>query len=92
MLGVLAADRGPKILVGDFNAEATAPELAPLWERLRDAAPDGGGTYPAINPVKRIDLVTVSFDIKVRGARTVATDASDHRPVVTDLKVHRRGR
>lgn len=25
MLDVLAADRGPKILVGDFNAEATAP-------------------------------------------------------------------
>lgn len=91
MLDVLAADRGPKILVGDFNAEATAPELAPLWERLRDAAPDGGGTYPAVDPVKRIDLVTVSPDIRVTGARTVATEASDHRPVVTDLKVRRRG-
>lgn len=91
MLGVLAADRGPKVLVGDFNAEATAPELAPLWERLRDAAPDGGGTYPASDPVKRIDLVTVSPDIRVAGARTVATEASDHRPVVTDLKVRRRG-
>ncbi|PWI07556.1 metal-dependent hydrolase [Streptomyces sp. NWU339] len=92
MLEVLAADRGPKILVGDFNAEATAPELAPLWQRLRDAAPDGGGTYPAVDPAKRIDLVTVSPDITVSGAREVATDASDHRPVVTDLKLHRRGR
>ncbi|MGJ3562235.1 endonuclease/exonuclease/phosphatase family protein [Streptomyces sp. INA 01156] len=35
MLEALAADHGPKILVGDFNAEATAPELAPLWRRLR---------------------------------------------------------
>ncbi|MGC0372854.1 endonuclease/exonuclease/phosphatase family protein [Streptomyces sp. SAI-229] len=92
MLGVLAADRGPKILVGDFNAEASAPELAPLWERLRDAAPDAGGTYPAADPVKRIDLVTVSPGIRVTGARTVATEASDHRPVVTDLEVRRRGR
>ncbi|MFC8366791.1 MULTISPECIES: endonuclease/exonuclease/phosphatase family protein [unclassified Streptomyces] len=91
MLGVLAADRGPKVLVGDFNAEATAPELAPLWERLRDAAPDAGGTYPATDPVKRIDLITVSPGIRVTGARTVATEASDHRPVVTDLRVHRRG-
>ncbi|MFF6813676.1 endonuclease/exonuclease/phosphatase family protein [Streptomyces sp. NPDC012403] len=91
MLGVLAADRGPKVLVGDFNAEATAPELAPLWERLRDAAPDAGGTYPAIDPVKRIDLITVSPGIRVTGARTVATEASDHRPVVTDLRVRRRG-
>ncbi len=39
MLDVLAADRGPKVLVGDFNAEASAPELAPLWRELRDAAP-----------------------------------------------------
>ncbi|MGY3200038.1 endonuclease/exonuclease/phosphatase family protein [Streptomyces sp. TE5632] len=92
MLEVLAADRGPKILVGDFNAEAKAPELAPLWQRLRDAAPDGGGTYPAVDPVKRIDLVTVSPGITVTGAHEVATDASDHRPVVTDLKLHRRGR
>lgn len=92
MLGVLAADRGPKVLVGDFNAEATAPELAPLWERLRDAAPDAGGTYPATDPVKRIDLITVSPGIRVTGARTVATEASDHRPVVTDLRVRRHGR
>ncbi|MDT0394875.1 MULTISPECIES: endonuclease/exonuclease/phosphatase family protein [Streptomyces] len=90
MLGVLAADRGPKVLVGDFNAEATAPELAPLWQRLRDAAPGAGPTYPAIEPVKRIDLVTVSPDVRLTGARTVATDASDHRPVVADLLV--RGR
>ncbi|MFI2376235.1 endonuclease/exonuclease/phosphatase family protein [Streptomyces sp. NPDC018964] len=92
MLGVLAADRGPKVLVGDFNAEASAPELAPLWERLRDTAPDAGGTYPATDPVKRIDLITVSPGIRVTGARTVATEASDHRPVVTDLEVRGRGR
>ncbi|GGW46553.1 endonuclease/exonuclease/phosphatase family protein [Streptomyces griseoloalbus] len=91
MLDVLAADRGPKILVGDFNAEATAPELAPLWQRLRDTAPDGGGTYPALDPVKRIDFVTVSPDVTVVGARTVASEASDHRPVVTDLTLRRRG-
>ncbi|MEF9901737.1 endonuclease/exonuclease/phosphatase family protein [Streptomyces sp. P9-A2] len=92
MLDVLAADRGPKILIGDFNAEATAPELAPLWQRLRDADPDGGGTYPAVAPIKRIDLVAASFDITVAGAEAVAAEASDHRPVVTDLRVPRRGR
>ncbi|QKV98533.1 endonuclease/exonuclease/phosphatase family protein [Streptomyces sp. NA02536] len=92
MLEVLAADRGPKVLVGDFNAEATAPELSPLWGRLRDAAPAAGPTYPAAEPVKRIDLITVSPGIGVRDARTVATEASDHRPVVADLAIHRRGR
>ncbi|MGW9498970.1 endonuclease/exonuclease/phosphatase family protein [Streptomyces prasinus] len=92
MLDVLAVDRGPKILVGDFNAEAAAPELASLWQRLRDADPDGGGTYPAADPVKRIDLVAVSSGITVTGAEAVATEASDHRPVVTDLRIRRRGR
>ncbi|MER5843325.1 endonuclease/exonuclease/phosphatase family protein [Streptomyces prasinus] len=92
MLDVLAADRGPKILVGDFNAEAAAPELTSLWQRLRDADPDGGGTYPAADPVKRIDLVAVSSGITVTGAEAVATEASDHRPVVTDLRIRRRGR
>ncbi|MGY0065425.1 endonuclease/exonuclease/phosphatase family protein [Streptomyces sp. QTS137] len=92
MLDVLAADRGSKVLAGDFNAEATAPELAPLWRKLRDADPAGGGTYPAAGPAKRIDLVAVSRDITVTGAEAVPTEASDHRPVVTDLRVHRRGR
>ncbi|MFJ7103703.1 MULTISPECIES: endonuclease/exonuclease/phosphatase family protein [Streptomyces] len=92
MLDVLADDRGPGILVGDFNAEPSAPELAPLWQTLRDAAPDAGPTYPAIAPRKRIDLITVSHGITVTGARTHATDASDHRPVVADLRLPREGR
>lgn len=92
MLDILADDRGPKILVGDFNAEPSAPELAPLWHTLRDAAPDAGLTYPAVAPQKRIDLITVSEGITVTGARTHATDASDHRPVVADLRLPRKDR
>ncbi|MFI9338594.1 endonuclease/exonuclease/phosphatase family protein [Streptomyces althioticus] len=92
MLGILADDRGPSVLVGDFNAEPSAPELAPLWHTLRDAAPDAGLTYPAIAPQKRIDLITVSDGITVTGARTHAADASDHRPVVADLRLPRGGR
>ncbi|WP_202552533.1 endonuclease/exonuclease/phosphatase family protein [Streptomyces sp. SID8352] len=92
MLDVLAEDTGPKVLVGDFNAEPGAAELAPLWRRLRDAAPDAGPTYPALGPVKRVDLVAVSPGVTVTGARTVATAASDHRPVVVDLTVRHRGR
>ncbi|MFE9611661.1 endonuclease/exonuclease/phosphatase family protein [Streptomyces sp. NPDC006012] len=92
MLGILAADSGPKILVGDFNADATAPELARLWGPLADAAPNGGKTYPAVDPVSRIDLVTVSSGISVTGVREAVTTASDHRPVVADLLVRRHGR
>jgi endonuclease/exonuclease/phosphatase family metal-dependent hydrolase len=82
-----------QILVGDFNAEPDAPELAPLWTGLRDAGPaTGPGTYPARNPEKRIDFVTVSRDgAVVRDVTVPATLASDHRPVVADLSL-RRGR
>ncbi|CAM5447058.1 MULTISPECIES: endonuclease/exonuclease/phosphatase family protein [Streptomyces] len=92
MLGVLAADSGPKVLLGDFNAEPDAPELARLWGPLADAAPGGGKTYPAVEPVRRIDLVTVSPDVTVTAAHESGTTASDHRPVVADLLLHRGAR
>ncbi|HEX6498168.1 MAG TPA: endonuclease/exonuclease/phosphatase family protein [Micromonosporaceae bacterium] len=90
-LRILAADSGPKVLVGDLNAQPGAPELAALWQDLRDTAPGGANTYPAIDPVKRIDVISVSPDITVVGTHTLATVASDHRPVVADLLLHQRG-
>ncbi|WP_030752088.1 endonuclease/exonuclease/phosphatase family protein [Streptomyces sp. NRRL S-31] len=92
MLGVLAGDTGPKVLLGDFNAEPDAPELARLWGTLADAAPNGDKTYPAADPVRRIDLVTVSPDVTVLRAHASVSPASDHRPVVADLLLRRRAR
>ncbi|WP_103530329.1 endonuclease/exonuclease/phosphatase family protein [Streptomyces sp. SM11] len=93
---IMAEDRGPQILLGDFNAEPAAPELAPLWRELADADP-GAPTFPARDPVKRIDFVAVSDDgphggIEVRKAWVPESTASDHRPVVADLLVRGRGR
>lgn len=87
---VMAEDEGPKVLLGDFNAEPGAPELAPLWEDLTDAEPNAP-TFPALDPVKRIDFVAVSKDgVRVRDAVVAETLASDHRPVVADLLLLRR--
>ncbi|MFD5071185.1 endonuclease/exonuclease/phosphatase family protein [Streptomyces sp. NPDC058369] len=78
-----------QILLGDFNAAPTAPELAPLWQELTDIEP-GGPTYPAQGPVQRIDYVAVSKDtVRVRDAAVAETLASDHRPVVADLLLRR---
>jgi len=78
-----------QILLGDFNAPPAAPELAPLWKELTDIEP-GGPTYPAKNPVQRIDYVAVSKDaVRVRDAAVAETLASDHRPVVADLLLRR---
>ena len=79
----------PHALAGDFNAPPTAPELAPLFERLRDAwtlAADGDGfTFPASEPTVRIDYVLVSADLTVSTARVPAELSSDHRPLVAEL-------
>ena len=87
-----------QVLLGDLNAEASAPELAPLWTRLHDAwtvAPvrDGepGLSYPAIGPTKRIDVVSVSAGVEVLDASTqhdpTLVPASDHRAVVATVRL-----
>ncbi|MER8194668.1 endonuclease/exonuclease/phosphatase family protein [Streptomyces microflavus] len=86
---IMAEDRGPKVLLGDFNAEPGAPELAPLWAELTDAGPEAP-TFPAQDPVKRIDYVAVSKAAQVRRAWVPESVASDHRAVVADLVL--RGR
>lgn len=88
MLRIMSEDRGPRLLLGDFNAEHEAPALAPLWTVLTDAAP-GGATYPAGAPTKRIDFVTVSDGVRVTSATVPETLASDHRPVLAELSVRR---
>ncbi|MFF2327689.1 MULTISPECIES: endonuclease/exonuclease/phosphatase family protein [unclassified Streptomyces] len=92
---IMAEDTAPgrqkvrQILLGDFNAAPAAPELSPLWRELTDIEP-GGPTYPAQDPVQRIDYVAVSKDsVRVRDAAVAETLASDHRPVVADLLLRR---
>ncbi|WP_432882186.1 glycoside hydrolase family 3 N-terminal domain-containing protein [Kribbella sp. CA-245084] len=97
-LKILAQDRKKdlQVLVGDFNAEASAPELAGLWTRLTDSWSAAGSTtggpytYPAVAATKRIDFVTVGTNLNVLRAEVpaevpVAEAASDHRPMIADL-------
>ena len=86
----LDAINGLMILMGDLNAPPHAAELAPLFQRLRDAWPNGpdtGFTYPATAPVRRIDYILTSGDLRARNVRVPPIEASDHRPVVADLSL-----
>ncbi|WP_217142064.1 endonuclease/exonuclease/phosphatase family protein [Streptomyces sp. AC627_RSS907] len=81
-----------QVLLGDFNAEPSAPELQPLWAELRDAGAGTGGTFPAAAPVKRIDYVAVGQGVRVhRASVPEEAVASDHRPVVADVSLSGRG-
>lgn len=96
-----AAPEGPKVVMGDFNARPSTPEMAPVLTRLLDAwieAPQpspenpNGFTSPARlsgNPTSRIDYVLVSSDVTVATARVPIDGqtrlAADHYPVVADI-------
>ena len=92
MLRILGVGAGPLIVFGDLNAPPDAPELQPLFARLRDAAAGGAPrfTFPATAPARRIDYVLVSDDIHVAGARVLDATASDHRPIVVDVGIRAR--
>lgn len=91
-LAYLGTAAKPTLLLGDLNAAPDAPELQPLFERLRDTWQDvaePGLTYPADKPVKRIDYVLASDHFRVRSASVPITRASDHRPVLVELLLRR---
>jgi endonuclease/exonuclease/phosphatase family metal-dependent hydrolase len=79
----------PHALVGDLNARPTAQELAPLFERFRDAwtvVGEGDGfTFPASEPTARIDYVLIAPEFGVSTARVPALAGSDHLPLVAEL-------
>lgn len=86
-----------QLLLGDFNARPTAPELAPLWQNLGDVWADApitsgaGLTFPAIVPTERIDYVAVSPNIRAVSAKipadALSSTASDHRPMVVIVRI-----
>lgn len=91
----LPGGRQPIVLVGDLNAVQGTPEIETLERRLVDAwtvVGEGDGyTIPVDAPNRRIDYVMTSANVEPVAAEVVATDASDHLPVVVDLLVPTRG-
>lgn len=88
MLAIVGESSIPTLFLGDLNAQPQAPELQPLFARLKDAWPAAAGagfTYPASEPLRRIDYILTSEHFVARSVRVPATLASDHRPVVADL-------
>lgn len=96
MLAQIGAVDTPTLLLGDMNAAPDAPELQPLFSRLRDAWPAAAGsgfTYPADNPADRIDYVLMSPNGMVDTAFVpVVPAASDHLPVVVNLSFGKTAR
>lgn len=84
LAGLLAADPGvPTLLLGDFNADPDAPELAPIAARLRRlSAPP---TYPAPDPRHRSDGIYVSVHWQPQAVWVDPEPVSDHRALLARL-------
>ena len=85
------ADDARILVGGDFNSEPGSRVerllaqgfLEDAWEECGEGE---GLTYPADEPVKRIDYLLVTTAYTCVGAEVLATSTSDHRPVFFVLK------
>lgn len=93
----------PVILCGSMNDEPRSRTIAALGTDFRDSWSDSGAgngfTYPSIEPQKRIDYIFVSNSVAPADtksiqttlasavARVLASNASDHLPVLVELKI-----
>lgn len=83
----------PIIFGGDLNEGPEGYVHRRLSEQLQDVwvAGDGDGfTIPVRDPRRRIDFLFHSGDLVVDTAYVVQTDASDHLPVVAELRLETR--
>lgn len=83
-LAEAAAGADPVIVMGDLNVAPDAPELAPLRAGLAEVDPEG--RYPT-TPRGKIDYVFLRGLVVAGGPDAPATTASDHRPLIADLRL-----
>lgn len=91
IIKIISDDSGPKILMGDFNAEPESDELALLknktsfidvFENKKDAH-----TFSSGNPTIRIDYIFASPDLICSKQEVIHTSGSDHLPITASLKL-----
>ncbi len=94
LVSALKDVKGPLIVVGDFNDIPAGRAYQLMRYQFGDAwiesrSTDEGFSYPADKPAKRIDYIFFRSSDRVRTKRAwiVNTQASDHVPVVADLKI-----
>jgi endonuclease/exonuclease/phosphatase family metal-dependent hydrolase len=91
MLDIAGPDTYRKLIVGDFNARPDAPELIPLFVVFHDTwaavRQEPGFTFPADVPDRKIDYILAGSGVEAVRTDVPDTGASDHRPLVAELRI-----
>jgi endonuclease/exonuclease/phosphatase family metal-dependent hydrolase len=94
LLRLLDGIAGPLIIAGDFNDEPKGSAYKLMLTRFEDAwigrkTKGEGLTFPANQPVKRIDYIfTRATDrIRVKKAWVIDSLASDHLPLMAEVEI-----
>jgi len=91
LLPALGAAAGPVILGIDLNETDSGDSWKLLATDLVDIGRDGGDTFPAASPDRRIDAILTDPRIALERFEVVSTPkallASDHLPLVADLLI-----
>jgi endonuclease/exonuclease/phosphatase family metal-dependent hydrolase len=87
---------GGSLLLGDFNALPGSRCLSILreagWTDVHGPEAGSGETFPASDPVRRIDTVLHRGGLRLSAARVAEDWGSDHRAVIADFSTEpRRG-
>lgn len=85
---LLPRDDRPFVLAGDFNTfRGERDELTGFMAdlRLRNANESGAATYPAWKPLRQLDYILVSRQVRVESFEILPVLYSDHLPLVADL-------
>ncbi len=93
-LATLLADEpveGAYVLAGDLNAEPGWDEITLLEEQGLESGQDAAGdpdalTSPSVAPAHRIDWVFGSDPVTFRSFEVLDVTASDHRPLLAELR------
>jgi endonuclease/exonuclease/phosphatase (EEP) superfamily protein YafD len=97
MLPLILSERGPLVIVGDFNATQHSRVYEQLTnDRLRSAHEDQGRGYATtwpngdnLLPPIRIDQVLLSPEVDCVAIREGIGRGSDHKPLVMDVRIRR---
>lgn len=86
--------RKPFFLAGDFNSYPGSPTLTELEKLFRVISSKDEFTFPADTPKETIDYIIVyvpaGYAVSESGYRVVDEPAaSDHRPIVTEVRISR---